>query len=177
MKEVVEVYKIPYIWLTHLLGAIISLFAPANILELSPVLQEIVGMVTSIIPSITSYAKVSNFAQVTLLYFAVASLLGVPAFFALIRRYRLLVPNGLAAIERLGGLSLLYPIGGILIVGGLALATILAPIGKRWDLMPIHSSRVALAVLGPIFSLLPFLLLALAAAVIKTWINRNKGEK
>lgn len=175
MKEISEIYKIPSIWVTHLLGAVISLFASTDVLDLNPFLREVVSTVANVIPSIASYAAVSSFSQVTLLYFSVASLLGVPAFFSLSRKYRILVPNGDKVIERLGGLSFFYPIGGVLMVGGLFLAAIFAPIGKPWDLMPIHSSRVALAVFGPLFSLLPFLLLAMVVAIFKVWINHRIG--
>lgn len=177
MKEVAEIYKIPYVWLTHFLGAVISLFAPANVLDLHPLVREAVRAVVDVIPSIASYAEISSFEQVTLLYFSVASLLGVPAFFALSGKYKVLVPHGHRAIEKLGGLSFLYPIGGVLIVGGLFGAAVFAPIGKPWDLMPIHSSRLALAALGPIFSLLPFFLLAMAVAIVRVWISHKAGER
>lgn len=175
MREIVEIYRIPYLWLTHLFGALIALFAPADVLDSHLFLREVVGIFDDVIPSIASYAKFSNFPQVTLLYFSFASMLGVPAFFALSRKYSVLVPKGRKVIDGLGGFSFLYPLGGVLIIGGLFLLSIFAPIGKPWVLMPIHSSRAALAVFGPIFSLLPFFLLAMAVAVVKVWLDHKEG--
>jgi hypothetical protein len=70
----------------------------------------------------------------------------------------------------------MYPIGGVLIVGGIFLMALLAPIGKPWSLMPIHSSRVALAIFGPIFALLPFLLLVMVIAIVMVWVDHKSGE-
>lgn len=172
MKELIEIYKIPFVWINHLVGIFIA-FLPDEFLAGQDSLKGTSSYLISFIPSTKSYVDNSSFPEVTSLYFSISSIFGLLIGVSLIKKYKLLIPEGKKVMEKWGALSFLYPIFATLVLGTFIWAAIFLPIGKPWDLIPIHSSKLALAVAGPMFSLLPFILISLEIAVLRTWIDPN----
>jgi hypothetical protein len=172
MKELSLLYRLPSIWISHLICALIALFAPSDIHSIDPDLRSACLVISEIIPSIQGYVRFSEFPGATLLYFSTASILGVLVFLTLARHPKFVLPNAHEAIgTRFKGSSLSYLALGVIFWGALWWVSTFVIFGKPWTFLPIHSARIVLAVIGPIFAFAPFYCAAAMVATVKVSLS------
>jgi hypothetical protein len=152
----------------HLIGAVVAVFAPTDVLDRHSALRHGTEAILQVVPSISSYVANSYFPQVTAFYFCLLNLFG-PSL--LVFAYR--TPSAFISIhtvaQRIERYPILFFVVAASILSPLALICWIGPIGKPWELLPIHSSRLALALIGPLFALLPFLVCCVLGAIFRVW--------
>jgi hypothetical protein len=129
-------------------SCVIGLFLPLDILDRFPVLLAFVQDVGIVFPVVGHYAAVSDFPQITALYFSTQLLLGPLAFYWGITYKRDAEKEKLArlAISRIKKIATLI-FGTLLGLWGLYWQYLSNP-GYEFRIAPINSSRVALAFTG-----------------------------
>lgn len=168
MNGILSIYRNPTIVISHIIGAIVALFAPIDVLDNYQFLSNFVNIMHDSIPSIRGFMRNSDFPQVTGFYFSLSLITGLPAFIELFKNPQYVIPDGKKAIEKFGHFHIFYPIFGVLIFFGLFIFSFLQS-GHKWDLLPIHNSRFALALVGPLFAWMPYIMLAFSIATVKIY--------
>jgi hypothetical protein len=168
VREILQIYRYPSVWIPHLIGAIIALVLPEDVMSESQWLQAVFSVTSNVIPSIQGFVKNSAFPEVTATYFSISSITGFFVCAALSKRPELLMPHGVKALRNFGNFPSLFLILGSLITLGLCVFACIHS-GKPWQLLPIHDSRLTLALIGPLFAWMPFYMFAAFIAVVKTW--------
>lgn len=168
MNEIFLIYRNPTIAIAHVIGAIVALFAPIDVLDNYQFLSNFVNIIHDSIPSIRGFMRNSDFPQVTGFYFSLSLITGFPVFIELCKHPEYFIPDGKKAIERFGYFHIFYPIFGVLIFFGFFIFSFLHS-GKKWDSLPIHDSRFALALVGPLFAWMPYIMLAFSIATVKIY--------
>jgi hypothetical protein len=166
------------VWPTHLVSIVIALFAPFNVLTELPLLRRVVDTVAAIFPVIHNFGTRSSFSEVTELYFTCMILIA-PFWWWAAARDRYMKASVAAWHVRLRREK-------HVLLRSLALAAISLPVawfglfinpGYDFKLLPVNSSRLALAVYGPIFAHSPFWVLAIAGVMVQGAIrNMSRGS-
>lgn len=171
MGELRAFYRIPAVWVGHLLGIAIVVLYVCGGLSLQ-VLEGAMSL-SSGVPALRSYVQNSSFPALTAAYFVTMTIWGVFVFISLLKVPQLLAPRADKVMAKLGNVSILHP----LLVGCLcfpgAAAVLLLPVGKPWHLLPIDRSEFALAVLGPLFAWLPSIMAAIGVGCWQIWKART----
>jgi len=162
MKQFIEFYRNPWIWGTHLIGALVAWFAPLDVLDQSAALRSFTDLMGGIFPTVVGYKKSSKFPQVSALYFSLMFLLG-PIWLwkslTTLRHTLLRAEARIWTLPRFVRAPLVIVFSGLIFVG-LALASFFLNPGYDFHVMPINSSRFALGIWGVFFTLCPWMLLA-----------------
>jgi hypothetical protein len=169
MKQFLEFYRNPWIWGTHLMGALVAWFAPLDVLDQSAALRSFTDLMGEIFPPVVGYKKSSKFPQVTALYFSLMFLLGpiwlwkglTKLQYALIREDAPMWKR-----PRFVRASFVIVVWG-LVWPGLALFGLFFNPGYDFHVVPINSSRFALGMWGVFFTLYPWLFPAVYVASVK----------
>lgn len=180
MRNLIDFYRSPLIWGSHLLGALIAWFAPDNVLSVWPFLKSLTGPIDTVFPIVGNYASRSQFPEVTELYFAVMSIVAPlwayrawqnPRFMFNQQEFeKRVVRNGLPfIIFAWFVVALFFPL--------LALFGLFVNPGYDFNVMPINRSRLALGFFGPVFSVSAWLMLAFSVAQATNLINIQNREK
>ena len=169
MKNLGKFLNLYPIWMTFLTGSLIANLSPDSVLNDYVFLRQFCNFIASLIPSIAGYANNSQFPQVTALYFSTVSIFGIPMCWELRKKPELIINDGKNVIKKWGNFSFPIMLFGCTFMIFLFIFAIFWNTGKPWNLMPIHSSKFALTIFGPIFALSPFLLLSSAIAIFQTW--------
>lgn len=152
-------YRSPWIWGTHLLGAAIALLAPADVLSESPALREFVSTMGNLFPIVKGYQTKSSLPEVSGLYFASMMIAGPIWLWQSLTKLSHTLLNDRARIWTLPRwLQLLIVFAG---TGPFCLGLFIGMLfindgGHDFHAFPINSSRIALAVWGPLFALAPW---------------------
>lgn len=170
--KIMNLFKLKTIWIPYVAGALLAFFAPLDIEDQFPLWGEFVRQVSAFVPAIEGYAKYSSFPQVTKSYFVFFFIVGVFLCNILFKNPDLVLPNRKKAIERFKNFQLAYLIFGSAISLGLCIVSLLYS-GRPWNIFPIHESRLALALIGPLFAWLPFWMFATFVAIFKTWKSNS----
>lgn len=153
MKLFLYLYKNPFVWGSHLLGALIALYAPTNILTEHFSLKSFSTLIDKIFPIVGNYSSRSKFSEVTALYFAFM-MCTWPIWFW--RQNKLLTSKDTLQelITKTPGENhlLLRSFIAVLIFLPLVIFMLFINPGYQFSLMPINESRIALAVFGPFFA-------------------------
>lgn len=150
--DIVWLYRQPPIVAIHLLGGLLALAAPDDVLSSSPRLREIVSFVASVIPLVANSARYSLFPEVTQVYgaFMVSTApywLYVSLQWPDWKKSEMLVFE--ASCKTVGKLILLHILPLIALLG---LYVYFFKVSVTdFAIAPFHHSRWALAAVGPIF--------------------------
>ena len=142
-------YRVPVIRYQLLLCALIALFAPINILDNLPSLYKLTSVMKSTFPVIDAYVKKSDFPQITEIYLCI-SWLSIP-----LHGYYGFCYMRMTLIKKKWGIDMRkkwLPFLTLVIVGLISSWIVLFKnTGQTFNLLPINSSRIALATGGWFF--------------------------
>lgn len=152
MKLLLALYRNPFILFSHLAGALIAIFAPADILSAVPSLKAFANLVNNIFPVVGNFASRSKFPQISELYFAFMMCFLPAWYLGSLTAIRILdadhrIPDDQSSLSLIARLALL----AVMVFGAIATFCFINP-GYDFNLMPINRSRIALAVFGPVFA-------------------------
>ena len=162
MKQFIEFYRNPWIWGTHLIGALVAWFAPLDVLDQSAALRSFTEVMGGIFPTVVGYKKSSKFPQVSALYFSLMFLLGPIWFWKSLTtlRHTLFRTDGkIWSLPRLLRVPLVIFLSGALFIGLPVFQVFLNP-GYDLHIMPINSSRASLGIWAPISTTFPWMMFA-----------------
>jgi len=176
MKNIFRVYLHPSVWLTHLLTISIAWLVPPDILERYQLLEVLANITAQVFPMVDGYGQKSAFPGVSKLYFALILVI------APIWVWRLLVDASLAAdreafVRHLSEsrlrLLLLIPFAIVQLLVGVFL--LFFNPGIQFNVMPINDSRLALGVFGPVYGIVPFVLMGGVLIYLRALITRSRS--
>jgi len=162
MKQFIEFYRNPWIWGTHLIGALVAWFAPLDVLDQSAALRSFTDLMGGIFPTVVGYKKSSKFPQVSALYFSLMFVLGPIWFWKTLSISRRTVrqPSGkIWSLPRPLRVPVVLLLGGALFIGLPAFQLFFNP-GYDLHVMPISSSRLSLGIWGPLHTTVPWMMFA-----------------
>lgn len=151
LNDLLWLYRQKPILTLHFLGALIALFSPIDILSRVPALNDIVGTIGSLFPLVENFAKYSRFPEVTQLYGA-TMIVTAPYWILVWLRGSFFEMNVNRMLAKLhdSKRSIFFLLAlPVLMVPALYVSIFLAE-PTEFSLLPFHSARWALAIVGPI---------------------------
>lgn len=171
MKQLLSLYRNPFVWGTHMLGATIAFFVPMNVLSSSPVLSSYVGVVGEIFPPVLGYMQTSKMPEVIGLYCAVMFPLGLIWLWQGLTDLSgaMLNADADAPIWRTPRWVQVTAVGfgGFIFYIGLFYFGVRVNPGYDLYVLGLTRSRFGLALWGPLVTVFPWLMIATYVASLK----------